>query len=132
MKGKLRKLAITLLMMLAVCSTFGLTVCAQSTNYASSKETLQIYYTGYIQFKPNYKIPANAGYYLTQGKQVKQAYVTYSRNGKCVTTTGARVYTSKAASKTSSSTFSATANAWDDLRWGDKYTTKFNYDWIYW
>ena len=129
MKGKLRKLAITLLMMLAVCSTFGLTVCAQSTNYASSKETLQIYYTGYIQFKPNYKIPANAGYYLTQGKQVKQAYVTYSRNGKCVTTTGARVYTSKAASKTSSSMVWVSSKGIRYLVLEIRYPSAFGFKW---
>ena len=66
-------------------------------------------------------------YGLKKGKHVKQAYVTYTRNGVCVTTTGNRVYTDAAQSKSSGSVYSTTAHAWDDLRWGDKYTTKFNY-----
>jgi len=116
--------------MLLVCLS-SIPVSAQSTNYAKSTETLQIHYTGYIQFRPSYEIPANAGYGLTKGKQVKRAYTNYTRNGKCVTTTGARVYTSTATSKTSGSLYIARSNAWDDVRWGDKYTTKFHYGWIY-
>ncbi|MEG1314041.1 MAG: hypothetical protein RSD40_06960, partial [Bacilli bacterium] len=55
---------------------------AQSTNIAWSKETAQLYYTGHIEFKPNYTVPSNAGYDLSVGENVKQAYVNYTRDGK--------------------------------------------------
>lgn len=100
---------------------------AAGPNYWTSKETLWIQYTGYIQFRPNYKTTSKSGYGLKSGKYVKQAYINYSRNGKSVI--GGRKYTAIATS--GSKVRSVKAKAYDDLRWGDKYKTKFNYGWIY-
>ena len=130
-KRNFKKIVLSVIMAVVLSFSCCIVASAQSTDYAKSKETLQIHYTGYIQFKPSYKIPANAGYSLSKGKYVKRAYVNYTRDGKCVTTTGARVYTKTAKSKKSNSMYSATAHAWDSLIWGDKYTTKFYYGWIY-
>ena len=101
---------------------------AQNKNYAKSKENWSIRFEGYIQFVPNYKIPKNAGYGLKKGKYVKRAYINYLRNGKLVFSSG-RQYT---ITKTSgSSVVSKSVGCWDDIRWGDKYTTKFYYGWYY-
>lgn len=108
-------------------------VSAQKTDYAKSKEKFQLQYKGYIQFVGSYCIPEDAGYHLVAGKNVKQAYVNYTRDGKSVTTNGGRLYTSKAKSKTSNTKHTATAYAWDKITLSDdpKYVTKFNYGWIY-
>lgn len=103
---------------------------AQSTNIAWSKETAQLYYTGHIEFKPNYTVPSNAGYDLSVGENVKQAYVNYTRDGKSVTTNGGRLYTGTASSKSQSTVYSAEAHAWDTLNpFANK--TEFYYGWIY-
>ena len=49
-------------------------VSAQKTDYAKSKERFQLQYKGYIQFVGSYCIPEDAGYHLVAGKNVKQAY----------------------------------------------------------
>lgn len=68
---------------------------------ASSKEVLQIKYDGACW---NYK---GSGYTYSTFKYVRDNKTLVSRkatNGK------------------------ATASVWDDLRWGDKYNTKFSWD----
>lgn len=107
------------------------TAFAQSIDKAWSVETLYILYTGTIQFTPSYVVPASAGYSLTQGKNVKQAYVNYTRNNVSVTTNGGRLYTLTAPSKTSNTQYSAVATAWESLDPFCPYPTKFNYGWIY-
>ena len=67
---------------------------------ASSKEVFQIKYNGAAW---NY---SNSPYKYTMFK--------YSRNGRTLLSKTA--YTTK-----------VTGSVWDDLRWGDKYTTKFNW-----
>ncbi len=102
-------------------------VYSQSYDYWTNKETFEIRYNGYIQFVPNYKTDSNSGYGLEPNRRVKQAYINYSRDGKSVI--GGRKYTSVATS--GSKPVSVSASCWDSLLWGDKYTTKFNYGWIY-
>lgn len=106
------------------------TASAQSINTATSVETLQIKYTGTIKFTPSYVVPNYAGYSLVAGKNVKQAYVNYTRDGNSVTTTGGRVYTGTAQSKFDPLSRSATATAWDTVN-PVASKTKFNYGWIY-
>ena len=130
-KRNFKKITLPFVVAIVLSLSSGIAASAQSTNYAKSKETFQIHYTGYIQFRPSYKIPANAGYSLKKGKYVRRAYVNYTRKGKCVTTTGSRVYTATATSRKSNRIYSAKAYAWDSLMWGDDYTTRFYYGWIY-
>ncbi len=127
-RKKIIKRAIATGMLLS--ALIGTTAFAQDVNIAWSKETAQLYYTGYIQFRPNYKIPSDAGYSLTEGKNVKQAYVNYTRDGKSVTTNGGRLYTGTASSTSQSTIYSAEGHAWDTLNpFANK--TIFNYGWIY-
>ena len=103
---------------------------AQNTNKAWVDEHIQLYYDGYIQFKPCFKVPANAGYYLTEEKYVERAYVNFTRDGESVTTNGGRLYTFTASSNQETSLYSAKARAYDSLNpWAPK--TKFKYGWIY-
>lgn len=128
---KKRKLT-SLVLIAGLCMglLFETTAFAQDTNKAWSTETVQLYYTGTIQFVPSFVVPADAGYYLTQGKNVKQAYVNYTRDNESVTTNGGRLYTGTASSTSQTTQYSATAHAWDSLNpWASK--TLFNYGWIY-
>jgi len=94
-------------------------------DYWTNKETLQLHYTGYIQFMPAYVSTGKYG--LAAGKQVKQAYINYSRNGESVI--GGRQYTAKASNKYSTKIYYAEASCWDSLNpFAAK--TKFNYGWI--
>lgn len=114
-----------------ILTTSGADIYAQSTNIYSSKEDFQIHYTGKIQFKGSYKTNKNSGYGLKSGKHVKRAFCEYTRNGKNVS--GGRKYTTAASDTNDSKIRVATCSAWDDLRWGSKYTTVFSgaSGWIY-
>lgn len=70
-------------------------------NGASTKEVLQIRYDGAAW---NYK-----------GSGYRNASFKYTRNGRTLLT---RVTTNG----------KVTGSVWDDLRWGDKYTTKFSWN----
>ncbi len=105
MKMKFKK-AISVLMVVGAL-TLGATNMAyavtfgNSLNGASSVEVLQIRYNGAAW---NYK-----------GSGYKNASFKYTRNGKTLiskTATNGKV----------------TGSVWDDLRWGDKYTTKFSWN----
>lgn len=72
-----------------------------SSSGASTKESFQIKYDGAAW---NYS-----------SSPYKSTSFTYSRNGKTLMNKVA--YSSK-----------VTGSVWDDLRWGDKYTTKFNWN----
>ena len=113
--------------------TKGYYALAQTSDYASSKETLQIRYTGYIQFIPSYTTTSTSGYNLTANKHVKRAYVNYTRDGKSVTTNGGRLYTATAKTSSSNAVYAATAYAWDafTLSKDEKYVTHFYYGWQY-
>ncbi len=105
-------------------------VYAQTTNMAYSTETFQLYYTGIAEFTASYTIPTNAGYSLTAGNHVKQAYVNYTRDGVCVTTSGHRDYTYTALSVNDNCHYGVESHAWDTLNpWAPK--TMFFYGWIY-
>jgi len=105
MKKKLKKSIGTLMIAGALALGCSNMACAASfgtsLNGASSNEYLEIRYEGAAW---NY---AGSGY--------KNAYFTYSRNGKTLL------------SKTATSG-KVTGGVWDDLRWGDKYTTVFTWN----
>lgn len=107
---------------------------ANSTNKAWSVEyfTTWWYYDGTIQFVPSYVVPSNPGYDLEVGRQVKQAYINYTRkeNGVDTSVIGGRKWTRTATSKSSSSVYSATATAKDSLNIFTN-QTKFWYGWRY-
>jgi len=71
-----------------------------SKSGASTKESYQIKYNGAAW---NYK-----------SSKYRSTFFKYTRNGKTLTNKVA--YSSK-----------VTDSVWDDLRWGDKYTTKFSW-----
>lgn len=116
---------------LCMCMFCGTKVfAAQSTNKAWCEEHIQLYYDGYIQFTPSFKIPSSPGYSLKTGKHVKRAYVNFTRDGESVTTNGGRLYTGEASSVKQTTKFSAKARAYDSLiPWAPK--TRFYYGWIY-
>ena len=105
MKRKLKKAISTL--MIAGALTLGASNMAfaasfgNSLNGASSNEVLQIRYNGAAW---NY---SGSGY--------KNASFKYTRNGKTLL------------SKTATSG-KVSGSVWDDLRWGDKYTTYFSWN----
>lgn len=97
--------------------------------FAKSSETLQLYYTGDMTFTSDYKVNTKS-YGLEKGKYIKRGHMIYLRNNKCVTTTGTRVYTPIATSKTKKDVYYATAHAWDSLGCNDP-KTLFRYGWQY-
>lgn len=132
MLSQIRKYFVRLFCAIAISSMIlggQATIPAQAAgpNYAKSTEIAQFVYSGYIQFKPNYKTTRSSGYHLNAGKHVRQAYINYTRNGKSVI--GGRKYTANV--RSGSRIVSTSARAYDDLRWGDRYTTKFHYGWYY-
>ena len=100
---------------------------AQTADYWTNKETLQLRYDAYIQFVPNYRTTSTSGYGLVPGQYVKQAYINYIRDGASVI--GGRKYTPVATSGYSA--YAASAGCWDSILFGDKYTTHFYYGWFY-
>lgn len=105
MKMKFKKSISTLILVgvlaLGAASTAYATSFGNAKNGASSVEVLQIRYNGSAW---NY---AGSGY--------KNAYFKYTRNGKTLlsrTVTKGKV----------------TGSVWDDLRWGEKYTTRFSWN----
>lgn len=111
-----------------------LNVNAQTTNRAYSIEyfTTWWHYDGTAEFNPSYKVPNNAGYYLTAGKNVKQSYVNYTRkkNGVDESVIGGRKYSPCASSKSINATYKATATAKDSLNIFTN-QTHFWYGWFY-
>jgi hypothetical protein len=130
----------TLILVAVTCTVLSLSLQftvglkpAYATNtydYASSSETLQVYYSGTVSFVPSYKTTANSGYSLKKGEHVKRAYLNYTRGGTSVI--GGRKWTSTANKATSSNRFTATASCWDNLiDWSTGATTEFHYGWRY-
>lgn len=103
---------------------------SSSPNYASSSESAQLYYSGYIQFRPSYVTKSTDGHGLVEGRQVSQAWLDYRRNEKSVI--GGNKYTTVASSKTDNSIHSQSASCWDDiLDWGESGRTYFYRGWLY-
>lgn len=138
MKKKIvtRIVSTALAAVLFVGETQAVTVNAQGAitsevpeDYWNSHETLQIYYEGMIRFKPSYRTTeSDQKYGLKKNKQVKRAYINYTRNGESVC--GGRKWTKEASKKTDSNYYRASASAWDSLN-PVAAKTKFHYHWEY-
>ncbi|MDR3215778.1 MAG: hypothetical protein LBT75_05865 [Bacilli bacterium] len=100
---------------------------AQNVDVAKVNEYYSVRYSGHVRFKSNYKIPKNPGYSLSVNKYVKQAYISYTRNGKSICS--GRVYSNKATKKNGTEIYKA-HGCWDNLSFtGPK--TQFHYGWFY-
>lgn len=123
----MRKKVLSIILCLVLSVSALTTVCAAGTNpnYWTNKEIIQLYYKGYIQFKPSYVCTGKYG--TTSGKKVRQAYINYTRNGESVC--GGRQYTDRAYARTEKKIYSAEASCWDTMNpFADE--TKFWYNWI--
>ena len=98
-------------------------------NYATSVESFQLRYNGYIQFRPSYKTGSNDGSGLQADRYVKQGWIDYRRNDKSVI--GGNVYTTAASLKTDNNIYSADASCWDSLIPGESHRTYFYRGWKY-
>lgn len=108
-----RKIA-TLSLLFALMIVSATTAYAASTNtYSTSKEKWQLWYTGYVQVQPAYKIPSNPGYGLSNyvGKNIKQGGFWYNVDGKIK----GKTYTKAATSKYDYNTYSAEKTVTDTL-----------------
>lgn len=103
------------------------TAYAKESDYYTNKEVYEIKYEGYIQFVPSYTTTSSS-YGVAAYRNVKQAYINYSRDGKSVI--GGRRYTAPAAYREDGTIYSASASCYDS--WNPfAAKTKFNYGWIY-
>ena len=94
---------------------------AGGKNNARAWETLAgAKWNGYIQVVGNY----NDG-----GRYAYQGYHRFTRAAGPALDTG-RMYTA-VASRTSGAVVSRQDSVWDSPLWGDKYTTKYNYNFLY-
>lgn len=99
-------------------------------NYATSTETLQLWYNGYIQFRASYLTKEGDGSGLVAGRHVKQAWLDYRRNDKTVI--GGTKYTEVASSKYDDTIYSQSASCMDDLfDWSESGRTYFWRGWFY-
>lgn len=120
-----------------MCSTFNHQT-VEAANSTKNKAYCEEYfswwwcYDGTIKFNPSYKTPSNPGYYLKEGRYVKQAYVNFTRkeNGEDVSVIGGRKYTKSATNKTIDATYSVTATAKDSINLFTN-QTQFWYGWLY-
>lgn len=120
------KKIITLLTLVMIVILMGTTNgFACRSNSASSKERGQIYYTGTIKFNPSHKTK-KCGYGIANGKHIKKATHKYTRNGKIIT-----AGTAGPAKNRKNKSYINKISCFDDIRWGKKYTTRYNYDWKY-
>ncbi len=134
MNKKIRNLILICLCFSIILSFTSNKASANTTNKAWSVEYFAYWwhYDGTAQFVPSALMPKNPGYYLTPGKQVKQAYVNYTRkkNGEDTSIIGGRKYTRVATSKTTNAIYSVKATAKDSLNIFTN-QTQFWYGWIY-
>lgn len=108
----------------------GVSLCSTCPNYATSKESWQLFYDGYIQFQPSYKTTSNDGCGLKAGRNVCQAWIDYERYDKSVI--DGKKKTKLATSKTDDNIYSASASCMDSiLDWSDAATTIFCRGWYY-
>ncbi|MDO4252073.1 MAG: hypothetical protein Q4C74_02360 [Rothia sp. (in: high G+C Gram-positive bacteria)] len=96
---------------------------AGGLNYGKAWETLGgARWNGYVQIKASYR---------DGGKHAKQGYHRFTRKAGPSLDTG-RMYTARASSRLDTRVHSRKDSVWDSPLWGDKYTTKYNYNFIYW
>jgi hypothetical protein len=109
-------------------ATFSASSCP---NYATSTETIQFWYDGYIQFQPGYLTTSYDGSGLQANKHVRRASIDYMRNDSSVSNEG-RQYTETAESPIGNQIYSASVSATDSIfDWGDTGTTSFYRWWYY-
>lgn len=108
-------------LLITLCLSFTQTQAADQ-NYAKAWETLMgAKWNGYVQIKASYN---------DNGKHAKQGYHRFTRQAGPSLDTG-RLYTSKASSKSDTRVHSRQDSVWDSPLWGDKYVTRYNYNFIY-
>lgn len=89
-------------------------------------------YDGTLEFVPSYVTPSDPGYYLEEGRQVKQGYINFTRkkNGEDVSVIGGRKWTREATDRNTNAVYSVTATATDSLNIFTN-QTRFWWDWRY-
>lgn len=94
-------------------------------NHAYCKESIELYYTGYLQFQPKYYSTVTI-YDIPAYKHVKRGYINFTRNNQSVI--GGRLYTEQASDITSSKIYKIEKKVFDSLNpWAPK--TMFYYGW---
>lgn len=94
---------------------------AGGRNYARAWESAFIKWNGYVQIQASYS---------DRGRHAKQGYHRFTRQAGPALDTG-RMYTSRARYRSDTSVRSRTDSVWDSVLIGDKYTTKYSYNFIY-
>lgn len=113
------------LTLLVVIAALALTVpaLAGGMNYAKAWETLGgARWNGYVQIQACY----NDG-----GQHARQGYHRFTREAGPPLDTG-RMYTSQATSPSDCTVRSRQDSVWDSPLWGDKYTTRYFYGFLWW
>lgn len=107
---------------IAVALTIAAPALAAGMNYAHAWETLfGAKWNGYVQIQASY---------LDNGRNAKQGYHRFTREAGPPLDTG-RLYTSQAISPNDSAIRSREDSVWDSPLWGDKYTTRYWYDFLW-
>lgn len=92
-------------------------------NYAEAWESwMGARWNGYVQIQASHD---------DGGQNAKQGYHRFTREAGPSLDTG-RMYTAQASSPSDSQVHSRQDWVWDSPLWGDKHTTKYNYDFLYW
>ena len=103
-------------------------------NFCSSKETLQYWYTGYIQFQPAYRTQYGDPCDLKPNRNVCQAWIDYVRkdsSGEWVSVCDGPHYTRKAYSIYDTDFYFKKTTAHDSLIIGEAGKTHFSRGWLY-
>lgn len=91
-------------------------------NYAYAwEDLLGSRWNGYIQIQASYN---------DNGRHAKQGYHRFTREAGPSLDNG-RLYTSEATSPYDSEIRSRQDSVWDSPLWGDQYTTRYNYDFLW-
>lgn len=99
-------------------------------NYATSTEYIQLWYTGYIQFRASYLTKEGDGSGLKPNRHVKQGWIDYERQNTSVI--GGKKYTEVARDKYDDTIYSQSASCMDDLLdWSENGRTIFCRGWDY-
>lgn len=104
-------------------------------NFCSSKETMQFWYTGYIQFQPAYRTQEGDPCGLKPNRNVKQAWLDYRRKMKDSNLTESVCdgphYTKEAHSIYETDYYFKKISAHDSIISGDDNRTYFYRGWFY-
>jgi len=118
----MRKKLVPIIVVMAVFVA-AIPALAGGMNYARAWETLGgARWNGYVQIQACY----NDG-----GRHAKQGYHRFTREAGPTLDTR-RMYTSQATSRRDCTVRSRHDAVWDSFLWGDKYTTRYYYGFIWW